>query len=97
MYYSDGRACRKLKLDAQFDELFYCINEDQFIGWTRGAKEAHVLNADLEILSTSICDYNINDLNYNKMTSDVFTCGKGGVTVCLIYFQLQIILIVSFV
>jgi len=49
-----------------------------------------VLNSDLEILSTSTCDYNIGDLTYNETTSDVITCGRGSITVCLIYFFLRI-------
>ncbi|CAF0753292.1 unnamed protein product [Rotaria sp. Silwood1] len=77
IYHSDGRAYKKLKLDIEFDQLFYCINEDEFIAWSRWSREIHVLSSDLEILSTSTCDYNIGDLNYNEMTSDVFTCGRG--------------------
>ncbi|CAF0962576.1 unnamed protein product [Adineta steineri] len=81
VYHSDGRAYKKLKLDIKFNRLFYCVNEDEFIAWSNGRKEVHMLSADLEILSTSTCDYNIFDLNYNETTSDVFTCGKGGATV----------------
>ncbi|CAF1127858.1 unnamed protein product [Rotaria sordida] len=77
IYHSDGRAYKKLKLDIAFDQLFYCINEDEFIAWSRWSREIHVFSSDLEILSTSTCDYNIGDLNYNEMTSDVFTCGRG--------------------
>ncbi|CAF0730534.1 unnamed protein product [Rotaria sordida] len=77
IYHSDGRAYKKLKLDIAFDQLFYCINEDEFIAWSRWSREIHVFSSDLEILSTSTCDYNIGDLSYNEMTSDVFTCGRG--------------------
>lgn len=81
VYHSDGRAYKKLKLDVRFDQLVYCINEDEFLAWSRWAREIHVLSADLEILSTSTCDYNIGDLIYSEATSDVFTCGRGNVTV----------------
>ena len=81
VYHSDGRAHRKLKLDIRFDQLLYCVNEDQFLGWSRWAREIHILSADLEILSTAMCDYNIGDLIYNEGTSDVSTCGRGNVTV----------------
>jgi hypothetical protein len=91
-YHSDGRAYKKLKLDIRFDQLFYCINEDEFIAWSRWTREIHVLSSDLEILSTSICDYNIGDLNYNETTSDVFTCGRGNVSVSLISRRVKIIL-----
>jgi hypothetical protein len=84
IYHSDGRSYRRRKLDVRFDQLFYCINEDEFIAWSRWAREIHILSSDLEILSTSTCDYNIGDLAYNETTSDVFTCGRGGVTVSLI-------------
>ena len=87
MYYSDGRIHKKFKVNFQFDQLFYCINEDEFVAWTRDGKEIHVLNANLEILSTSTCEYQINDLSYNDKTSDVFTCGKGALTVCRNDFQ----------
>lgn len=86
IYHSDGRALKRLRLGVQINQLFYCVNEDEFIGWTRGGREIHVFDADLDILSTSKCDYNIDDLNYNEVTSDVFTCGRG-ITVCFIdYF-----------
>jgi len=84
IYHSDGRSYKKVKLDIRFDHLFYCINEDEFIAWSRWTREVHVFNSDLEILSTSVCDYNIGDLTYNETTSDVFTCGRGNVTVCFI-------------
>ncbi|UJR35912.1 hypothetical protein I4U23_028653 [Adineta vaga] len=87
IYYSDGRISKKFKVNIHFDELFYCINEDEFVAWSRGGKELHVLNGNVEVLSTSTCEYNITDLNYNDKTSDVFTCGKGGVTVWLFRFN----------
>ena len=81
IYHSDGRLRKKVKLDLQFDHLFYCINEDEFVAWTQWKRELHVFTADLEILSTSMCDYTIGDFAYNETTSDVFTCGRGAVTV----------------
>lgn len=81
VYHSDGRAYKKLKLDVRFDQLLYCVNEDEFLGWSRWTREIHIFNADLEILSTATCDYNIGDLVYNEATSDVSTCGRGNVTV----------------
>jgi hypothetical protein len=83
IYYSDGRAYKKFKVDIRFDQLIYCINEDEFVAWSRWAREIHVLNSEMEILSTSTCDYNIGDLVYNETTSDVSTCGRGYVTVGL--------------
>ena len=83
IYHSDGRAFRKFRLDIRFDQLVYCVNEDEFVAWSRWAREIHVLSSDMEILSTSLCDYNIGDLIYNEVTSDVSTCGRGYVTVCL--------------
>ncbi len=82
-YYSDGRAFKKHKLDVRFDQLIYCVNEDEFVAWSRWAREVHVLSSEMEILSTSTCDYNIGDLVYNELTSDVSTCGRGYVTVGL--------------
>jgi hypothetical protein len=82
IYHSDGRAYKKFKLDVHFDQLIYCINEDEFIAWSRWAREVHVLSSDLETLSTSTCDYNIGDLAYNETNSDVSTCGRGYVSVC---------------
>lgn len=81
-----------MNFDIRFDQLFYCINEDEFIAWSRWTRELHVLSSDLEILSTSTCDYNIGDLTYNETTSDVFTCGRGNVTVWVV-FKLLFILI----
>ncbi|CAF4508243.1 unnamed protein product [Rotaria socialis] len=77
IYHSDGRAFKKLKLGIQLDQLLYCVNEDEFIGWSLEKREIHVFGPDLDILSTSTCDYNINGLSYNELTSDVFTCGRG--------------------
>ena len=81
VYHSDGRAYKKMKFDIRFDQLMYCVNEDEFLAWSRWAREIHILSADLEILSTAKCDYNIGDLIYNEATSDVSTCGRGNVTV----------------
>ena len=61
-----------------------CINEDEFVAWTQWKRELHVFTANLEILSTSTCDYTIGDFAYNETTSDVFTCGRGAVTVSVI-------------
>ena len=82
LYHSDGRLIRKHRVDAPpFDELLYCTNEDEFIGWSRGKKELHIFSDRMEILSTSTCHYDIGAFVYNEMTSDLVTCGRGGVTV----------------
>ena len=81
LYHSDGRLIRKRRVDVTFDELFYCANEDEFIGWSHGKKELHIFSDGLEILSTSTCHYDIAAFAYNEMTSDLVTCGRGGVTV----------------
>ena len=81
IYHSDGRLRKKFRSDVELDQLFYCTNEDEFIGWSQWKRAIHVLTADLEPLSTFMCDYNIGNLAYNEMTSDVFTCGRGSVTV----------------
>lgn len=85
IYHSDGRLRKKFKMDLEFDHLFYCINEDEFVAWTQWKRELHVFTANLEILSTSTCDYTIGDFAYNETTSDVFTCGRGAVTVSVIW------------
>ncbi|CAF0727372.1 unnamed protein product [Didymodactylos carnosus] len=81
IYHSDGRFIRSKKLEINFDYMIYCVNEDEFIAWTKWKREIHVIAADLEILSTSTCDYDIGDLGYNEKTSEVSSCGKGGVTI----------------
>lgn len=94
IYHSDGRLKNKFKMSVQFDQLFYCTKEDEFIGWSQWKRELHIFSSELEILSTSLCDYLIGALTYNEATSDVFTCGRGGVTVRFQQVQVYLIFIV---
>ncbi|KAL5022160.1 hypothetical protein ScPMuIL_001315 [Solemya velum] len=80
LFMEDGRKKCSYNPEEPIDNIVYCSQTSQFVGWVDGEDEIFLMDPDFEIISQSRVPSKISQAKYNKSVNEFVTVGPGYLT-----------------